>query len=240
MAPQIVAQLHTSAVLQNLAAFQTQDVISSGNAKLLEFFVAVAAIALLTQAIVVLAVGIGAFKAYKMVNGQIAELKAKAMPLIEKSHALVEQLTPQIHEITAKVNNITGHVEEIAAMAKDKALEFSPTISAANQTVAAASETVREANLKTREQVARVNGMISGALDATVRLGLAIEHGISVPGREIAGVLNGVKGGFSTLANAARGFAAGKSTGTTRPAAGSYRTTTESSMPRNNKPDLGL
>lgn len=239
MIPQAATLLHSS-LLSSLAAFQAQDVINSGNAKLLEVFIAIAAIALLAQAIVVVGIGIGAFKVYKLVNGHIGELRAKAMPIIEKSQALVEQLTPQIHEITAKVNNITGHVEEIVGMAKDKALEFSPTISAANLTVAAANETVRDANLKTREQVTRVNGMISGALDATVRLGHAIEHGITQPGREIAGVLSGVKAGLSTLTHAARGFAASKSTGTSRPPATPYREATEPTMPRNNKPDLGL
>ena len=197
-----------SHTLSVLAVLQEQDSINSGNSKLLLVFVAVAAIALLAQAVVVAGIGFVVYKAQKAVLDHIGEIKGKAYPLIEKSQELITDLRPKINEITEKVNVITGHVEHIAALAKEKAEEFSPTISAANQTVASANETVAEANRKTRAQINRVDGMISSALDATVRLGTAIEHGITRPGREIAGIVTGLRVGLDTLMSGARAFGA--------------------------------
>lgn len=200
-----------------LAMWQAQDSINSGNSKLLMIFIGIAAFALLAQAVVLVAVGLGALKAVKEIKVHVEELRGKAEPLIDKAHALVVDLTPEVkqiaskvnglvtdltpeiklittkvHEITVKVEEISGHFEEIAGVAKDKVHEFAPTISAAN-------DTMKDANRKTQEQIDRVNGLVSGALDATVQMGAAIKHGITAPGREIAGMVNGVKETMSTL-----------------------------------------
>ena len=209
----IVAGQIASHPLATLASFQAQDSINSGNSKLLMFFIAIAAIALLAQALVVVLIGIGLMKAQKELMAHVGEIKAKAMPLIATSHTLVNDLSPQIKDISRKVNVITAHVEHIADLAKQKAEEFSPTFSAANQTVYQATQTAQDANRKTREQVSRVNGMVSSALDATARLGVAIEKGITVPGREVAGVISGLKVGLDTLLSGARAFGSGAPVG---------------------------
>jgi hypothetical protein len=201
--------LHLTTPVGALAFFQAQDSINSGNSKTLLAFVIIAALALAVQAIVVLAVGLAMLKARTELLSHVSELKGKAIPLIEKSHALVIDLTPQIKEITAKVNTITGHVETISGIVETKATEIAPTVTAANETVLAANETVRDANLKTRAQISRVNGMVSSALDATVRLGVAIEQGIAKPGREVAGVIAGLKAGLDTLLSGAKAFGSG-------------------------------
>ncbi len=201
-----------SSQISALASFMFQgDAIDSGNAKTLEVFVIVAALSLLIVAITVVAVAFVAYKAQKEIMGHVNEIKAKLMPIIDKSHTLVTDLTPEIkqittkvHEITGKVNEITGKVNDITGIVKSKAEEISPTISQANETFKGAmdkakttfneaNQTVGDVNQKTRVQVDRVNGMVSGALDATTRIGKAIEHGITQPGRELAGLVSGAK-----------------------------------------------
>lgn len=184
--------------LGTLAAWQA-DAIDGGNAKWLMIFVGLVALAMVTQAIVVIALAMFAMKAEKRLMEQIEEIKGKVLPLIAKSHGLVVDLTPQIKQITTHVQGITAHVEEIAGVARAKAHEFSPTISAANVTVREANETVRDANRKTHAQVERINGMISGVLDATTNFGRAIRHGVTQPGREVAGVTAGVKAALNTF-----------------------------------------
>lgn len=200
----------------HVLAMWQQDSINSGNSKLLMIFVGLAAFALLVQALVFVVLAGGAIKGQKALlvhveefKAHLVEFKEKAMPLIASSHALVTDLTPPVKAITAKVHEITVHVEDIAALAREKAHEFSPTISAANETVQAANQTVRDANHKTQEQVVRVNEMITSALDATAQLGKAIQHGITQPGREIAGVVSGVKAAFDSLLHKSRGFGSG-------------------------------
>ena len=184
----------------SLASFALQaDSINSGNSTLLMIFVGLVALAMLTIAAVVVALALFAMKAEKRLMVHIEEIKAKALPLIDKSTGLVQELTPQIKQITVKVHEITAHVEDIASLAKAKAHEFSPTISAANETVQQANATVRDVNVKTQAQVERVNGMISSALDATALFGRQLQHGITQPGREVSGVVAGVKAAFTTF-----------------------------------------
>lgn len=215
--------LHGAAPYRVLAFFQAQDSINSGNSRLLIIFIGITALALLTQALVVVVMGVGAMKAIKEIQGHVVELRAKAMPLIAQSHDLVSELTPKIREITNKVNSITGHVEEISALARDKAQEFSPTITAAKQTVEQANRTVQEANLKTRAQISRVDSMITSSLNSAARLGVAIEQGITKPGREVAGVISGLRAGLDTLLSGARAFGSGANVGRRPPAAPPYR-----------------
>jgi len=202
-----------------LAAFQAQDSIGSSNAKLLTLCIVVVAVALLLQAIVLVVFLIGAMKAQKQLLVELSDFREKASQFLDKSNSLIVEFAPQARQIAVRVDKITTHIEKIAALADLKAAEIAPTISATNQTVAAANQTAAEANLKARAQIARVNGMVTSALDATVRLGVAIERGIAVPSREVAGVVAGLKAGLDTLIRGARAFGSGSSNGRPQPRA---------------------
>jgi hypothetical protein len=198
--------------MHGLAMFQAQDSINSGNSKLLMIFIGIAAFALLAQAIVMMVAGIGALKAINEIKVHVDELRSKAMPFISsahglvtdltpevkqittKVHALVTDLTPEIKQITTKVHEITVHFEEISGIAKDKANEFAPTISAANVTV-------QDANRMSKEQLIRVDAMVTEALNVTEEMGAALRHSISAPGREITHLLNTAKATLSTFMN---------------------------------------
>lgn len=179
---------------------QTEPVaVSHLNETLLMWFVGIAALALLAQAAILAAVAIGGAKLAKDVMKIVEEGRAKAMPLIETTHTLVKDLTPQIKQITNKVDVIVGHVEDISGVAAAKVHEFSPTVSAARETVEQANQTVRDANRRTHEQIVRVSGMISAALDSTSRAGAAVQRGVSMPGRELSGLVQGLRVGFEHL-----------------------------------------
>ena len=197
----------------SLAMWQQPDVINSGHAVLLEVFVGLVAFALLVQAAAVLAVALGARKAQKDIMAQVAEIKGKILPLVEKSHGLVTELGP-------KIQNITANVEHISFVVREKVVEFEPTISAANETIKEANATVRDANAKTHAQIIRVNGMITSTLTATAAIGEKIHHGIRVPIREIEGIVGGVKAGIDSLMSRARGFGGGIRTEPARPGGG--------------------
>jgi hypothetical protein len=52
---------------------------------------------------------------------------------------------------------------------------------------------------KTRAQTARVDEMVSGTLDGLTHAGVAIQHGIAAPLRQLNGILNGLKAGFGVF-----------------------------------------
>ena len=198
--------------MHSLAMFQAQDSINSGNSKLLMIFIGIAAFALLAQAVVMMVAGIGALNAIKEIKVHVEELRGKAMPFISSAHGLVTDLTPEVKQITTKVHTlvtdltpeikqiatkvhqISGHVEEIAGIAKDKVNEFAPTISAAN-------ETVQDANRMSKEQLIRVDAMVTEALHATEEMGAALRESISAPGRELTHLLQTVKATMSSFLN---------------------------------------
>ncbi len=187
-----------------LASAVLQDTLGVGTTRLLMIFIGIAAFALLAQACVMLGMAIGASKAQKKILGHVETINEKLLPLLDKSTVLVTDLAPQLKVITARTLTITGHVEEISGVVRDKVNEFAPTISAANQTLNEATVTARDANQRTREQVHRVDGMISGVLDAAAQMGRAIQNGISTPVREVSNLVEGVKTGILTFINGGR------------------------------------
>ncbi len=182
------------------AMWQGQAPIAS-HETLLMVFIGIAAAALLGQALVMVVLAFGAAKTQKQLDAHLVEIKAKLLPLLDKSSALVTDVTPQIKQVAAKATAISGHVEDISCLLREKMHEFGPTISAANQVLSEANDTVKDANLKTREQVARANGMVTDVLDATTQVGKAIQHGISIPVREVSSILGGMKVAFYTFLN---------------------------------------
>jgi methyl-accepting chemotaxis protein len=188
----------TTVLSAGFASMMSED-WSSGSSHLLMIFVGIASFALLAQAVALVGMAIGAAKTQKLIQSQIEELKGKLMPLIDKSHLLVTDLTPQVKQIVGNVSTISTHVEDISALVREKVYEFGPTISAANETLLQANATVREANSKTQQQVARVDGMVSEVLNTTEAISRSIQHGISVPIREVSGILEGLKAGLVTF-----------------------------------------
>jgi hypothetical protein len=168
------------------------DALDSGHAQALMVFVAIAAAAMLIQAVVFIAAAIGAMKVQKRVLAVVEELRVLAVPVMTKSHILIDELTPKIRQISADV-------AEISTIVKNKTKEIEPTIGAINGTVA-------ETNRKTQAQIARVDGMVTSALNATAELAATIHQGIRVPVREAAGVISGVRVGFHTLWKMTRGM----------------------------------
>jgi methyl-accepting chemotaxis protein len=170
----------------------------------------IVAIALVSQALVMIGMAIGAARAQKDIKGQIEEIKGKLLPILDKSNVLIADLTPQVRQIAGRATVISGHVDQISALVKDKLVELSPTISAANETLKMANETVRQANEKTAQQVEhvsglvntqvdRVNGMVSSVLDVTAQAGLAIQRAVMVPVREAAGIVDGLRTAWITF-----------------------------------------
>ncbi len=184
--------------------------LSSTDTKLLTIFVGLVALAMLVQAAVVLALGIGAMKAQKKLLAVAELLKKKAMPVIASAQDVVREATPKVrvvvdnvvetsHVVRAKAHDIGVTVEQANIMVRTKLDEFEGTLDTANQKFKEATETFGDVNLKTRGQISRVDGMITSALQATSELGTTIQKGIQVPVRQVAGMATGVRVSLDTL-----------------------------------------
>ena len=172
---------------------QQGETVSTGNSVLLMVFVGIVALGSLVQAIVVIAMGIGAAKARKEVLAILQEVRGKAMPLIHSTQEIVTDLTPKIKQVSEDVVQTTH-------MVRAKVAEIDATVT--------------DVNGKTRAQVDRVNGMVTSTLNATSDLAATVHHGIRVPVREVVGVVNGLKAGLDVLVGrSSKGFDVNKGFG---------------------------
>ena len=185
---------------------QASDTLSESNTKLLMIFIGIVAFSSLAQAVIFVAMAIGAAKTQKRVLAISEELYTHALPTIRSVQELIRETTP-------KVKVITENLVETSHVVRSKAQEFDVTLTDVNQ--------------RTRHQVARVDGMVSSTLMAANDIISTVQHSIRVPVREMAGMVNGLKAGLDVLAGRAKGYGNSSSkpfgagairTGTVRPA----------------------
>ncbi|HMG02838.1 MAG TPA: hypothetical protein VK596_06875 [Edaphobacter sp.] len=152
--------------------------LSSGNSRLLMFFVAMVAIAMVAQAAVVIAAAYGAYKARKQLLGIAEELRAKTLPVISDAQEMV-------HELRPKLNVLAENLVETSHVVRAKAAEF--------------DETISEVNHRARNQTVRVDDMVTSVLDTTAGIASSLHKTVTAPAREFHGIMNGLKAGFDVL-----------------------------------------
>ncbi len=178
--------------------FLQQPVHASGTQlDLLTIFVGIIALFFF---LLMVGMAIGAIYAMKMVKevkakveslekrgeALIAQATATAMPFVDKAHVIIDDLTP-------KIQSVTSDVEAMSRTVRAKVEEIGVTVSQVNSTV-------QDTNSKTRMQIARVDGMVTSALQTTNEVSQKIQHGIRVPINHVAGWVAGLKTGLETLA----------------------------------------
>jgi hypothetical protein len=168
---------------------QDPDSLSSGNSKLLMVFVGMVAVALIVQAIALIAMAVGAAKARKRGLEIVEEIRTKLMPIMDNTHSFIQDTAP-------KVKVITENFAETSHVIRAKAQEFDVTAS--------------DLNSKARAQAARVDGIVTSALNTTTDVAETIQRGIKIPLREVSGLINGLKAGLDVLVGRAKGFGSGR------------------------------
>jgi len=152
--------------------------LSSGNSRLLMFFVAMVAIAMVAQAAVVIGAAYGAYKARKQLLAIAEEVRTKTLPVIDGAQEMLQDLRP-------KLSVITENLVETSHVVRSKAAEF--------------DETISEVNRRARTQTARVDDMFTSVLDSTAGIASSVQKTVSTPVREFHGIMNGIKAGFDVL-----------------------------------------
>ncbi|MEG9436945.1 hypothetical protein JAO29_12335 [Edaphobacter sp. HDX4] len=157
--------------------------ISSGNSRLLMFFVAMVAVAMVAQAAVVIVAAIGAAKTRKQLLSIAEEIRSKSLPVIEGAQGMV-------HELQPKFRTLTDNLVETTNIVREKASEFDSTLS--------------EVNHRALAQTARVDGMVTSVLDSTAGIATTLQKSVSVPVKEFHGLMNGLKAGIDVLVGGRR------------------------------------
>jgi methyl-accepting chemotaxis protein len=138
----------------------------------------VVALALLLQAIVLVAIFFGALKAVKAAQKEIEDLRAVALPFVKEGREFFLRVAPKIEQTSV----------DIAAVVHTLRVETNELQSAANKFVERASR-----------QADRLDSMATAVLDAADRAGEFVSHAVNKPMRQISGILASVKAIVETL-----------------------------------------
>lgn len=148
------------------------------NQTILLAIVAVTALALLLQAIVLLAIFITIRKAARSLREDVEELRSATMPIIYDTRDLLTRVTPHVETTVADVAAVAHGLREQTAVVET---------------------TARHIIERVRQQSSRVDAMLTSVLDAVDRAGGFLSDAVSKPARQLSGLLASVKAVIESL-----------------------------------------
>ncbi len=149
-----------------------------GHDAVLTFFIIVAAIAIVLQAVAMLGVYRGVDRIQKEINGTRTELRQQLGPLVQ---SLNETLSDSRQPLTTAANNLA----EVSRMLRERTASVD----------ALADELVS----KTRMQIVRVDQAIADILEKFETTTAQIQRSIVGPISEISALIKGIRSGLSFL-----------------------------------------
>jgi methyl-accepting chemotaxis protein len=140
--------------------------------------IAVTAICILFQTIMLSAMFIGVRKGIKSLTENVDDLRASAMPVIDHTRGFVERITPKVEQTAQNVAEMSQTLKEHTT-----------------KVTASASEIAQRVNA----QSSRVDAMVTGALDAIDRTAGFVVDTVNKPVRQLSGILASVKAAVEVL-----------------------------------------
>jgi uncharacterized protein YoxC len=159
--------------------------------RLIMIFIGMIAVAFVLLAVVLMVVAVKVVGVVKSFSATAEELKAKVLPLLDEAKAIGSSSREILDDAKPKIKVLTANFVETSETLK-------ATTKAAKSVVEHCDATIADANVRAQRQVARVDGMVTAALNTTAEVVEAIGQGLKVPAQRIA-----------VLAGQARSFAEG-------------------------------
>jgi methyl-accepting chemotaxis protein len=183
-------------------AMWLQESDAASTRHLVFILVLIIAVAMAGMAIVLVLFSLKAMKAIKEVTATADEIKAKVLPLIDEVTAfsksgreMLQDAAPKVKLMTESLVRTTDTLAETSLIAKSAVQKIEITVS--------------DANLRTQRQVARVDGMVTTALNTTSEIVETINHGIRVPAQKIAVMASQARYAVEGLLEKVKSMAAG-------------------------------
>jgi ABC-type multidrug transport system fused ATPase/permease subunit len=146
------------------------------NGSLLTVFVGLAALAIVIQMGVLIALFVSTRKASARLQRISNEMEEHLLPMIRDAKILLAESTPKVREI----------LEDLTVLS-----------ATARHDVARISSTANEINNRVHEQMLRADQLVTRTLDRVEETTENVQHAISSPMRQISGVLTGVAAGLA-------------------------------------------
>ncbi|MBV9074663.1 MAG: hypothetical protein JOZ10_13610 [Acidobacteria bacterium] len=143
------------------------------NSILLTVFIAVTAIAVVLQMLILLGIYLAVKRATAQAENIALDLHRRSIPLVENARDIVADATPKIKEMTSNLTEASATLKEQAATLGDTAVEVA--VRARNKIAQA-----DEALTRTLERVERTTGAMSNSVLSPVRRVNGLLQAISV------------------------------------------------------------
>jgi methyl-accepting chemotaxis protein len=160
-------------------AMWLQEVDLANTNHLIMIFIGLVAAAMAVMAIAMIVVAVTAAKAVKGMTARAEELAGKVLPLIDVATEMSKTGQALLNDTAPKVKRITDALVD----ASDTLAE---TSRAARSAVQQFDTTIVDINVRTQRQVARVDGMVTSALTATIDAVETVSRGLRIPAQKVA------------------------------------------------------
>jgi ABC-type transporter Mla subunit MlaD len=143
--------------------------------------IGVGALALLMQAVILLAIYIGISKVTKSLKNDVDDLRSSVMPIVDQTRETLARLSA----LTPKIESTVSDAADLTRKMRVQAVEVEATV-----------EDILE---RVRTQTSRVDGMFTGTLDAVEKASVFVTETVAKPVRQLTGLLAGLKAIIESL-----------------------------------------
>lgn len=190
---------------------------------LVPIFIAVTAAAVVLQAGILVGLYVAVRKTTAKLESEVAELKVKALPIINSTDGMLVELRPKVDKIVDNLVQLHPKILQIV----DALVELRPKVNVVVDNVAETSATVRseiqrvDATVsdvmdRARLQVIRADEMLTRTFDRVEHTSDVVAKTVVSPVRQVSGIVRGVTAGVEFLL-ASRGRKNGDSRNPRRP-----------------------
>jgi hypothetical protein len=160
---------------------------------IITIFVGLTAFAMLAQASFVVVLYLGAKKSFESLRKEFDEFRDGAAPVVNSARAFLEKMAPKIepitHDMFATVENAKAITGDLTRISSEVSELMEKVRAQANGLETSAAEVLD----RVKFQLNRVDSMVTSALDATDRMGHFLESTVTVPARQVTGILAAAK-----------------------------------------------
>jgi uncharacterized protein YoxC len=155
------------------------------NPTILLVFVAITSLAMLMQAIILLAIYLSMRKAASSLREQIDEIRSSVMPVVDSTRDVCARASELFQKVSPKVESAAADLAQLAHGLRVQTEEIQVS--------------TLEVLERVRRQSNRVDHMFSSVLDAVDRAGGFVAEVVSKPVRQLSGLLASIKAVIETL-----------------------------------------
>jgi len=155
-------------------------------------FVALTALALLVQAIILLAIFLSARKSLNKLRQDFDDLRESALPFLNTTRDVLTRVAPKIEPVAEDVVKAASSMRAISSDLAELTAKLRVQMDGVQTSVAEIAD-------RAKLQAARLDGILTRLLDLADHAGDFLQKTVAVPARQLAGILAAAKATLESL-----------------------------------------